>query len=169
MHSIIFFRMLLKPNPSCYLCRHDRVLRSLKTKVTEIQVELKVDWRSTPVIQIENHLLSDNDVRVNRNNWFLMNTRERPMVIPSYGLYDETWKKAMFLNPLEVDWSLFEIHGSNDVDYVTSLIEVLEDQRDLWNNDEDTNDQPIMVMFIRFIGAIKRLLLYSLSVANLVV
>lgn len=161
--------MLLKPNPSCYLCRHDRVLRSLKTKVTEIQVELKVDWRSTPVIQIENHLLSDNDVRVNRNNWFLMNTRERPMVIPSYGLYDETWKKAMFLNPLEVDWSLFEIHGSNDVDYVTSLIEVLEDQRDLWNNDEDTNDQPIMVMFIRFIGAIKRLLLYSLSVANLVV
>jgi hypothetical protein len=142
-------------------------MRNLKKKVTEIQVELKVDWRSTPVIQVQDHVILDDGGETDNNNWFLMSDSERPMVIPSYALYCETWKKAMFLNPFEVDWSLFEIHGSDDVDYVISLIEVLDDQRDLWCNDENTSNQPIMVLFIRFIGAIKRLLLYSLNAGTL--
>jgi hypothetical protein len=125
---------------------------------------MRVEWKSSPVIQVTDHLERDD---MTKDNWFLINAKEQPSVIPSYGSYDKIWKRALFLNPLEVDWLLFEIHGSDDVDYVSSLVEVLVDQRELWSGDEDTLVLPIMVLFSRFISAIKRLLLYSLNSSNL--
>ena len=163
-HSTCDFIMLNKPVSTCYLCRHDRVLKLLKDKVSEIQIEMRVEWKSSPVIQVTDHLERDD---MTKDNWFLINAKEQPSVIPSYGSYDKIWKRALFLNPLEVDWLLFEIHGSDDVDYVSSLVEVLVDQRELWSGDEDTLVLPIMVLFSRFISAIKRLLLYSLNSSNL--
>jgi hypothetical protein len=159
--------MLIKPIQNCQLCKHDRILRDLKTRVAEIQVEMRVEWKSLPVIQIQDPLLLDKDKDKDKDNWFLMNLKERAMVIPSYPSYDKTWKKAMFLNPFEVDWMLFEIHGSTDVEYVISLIEILEDQKSLWKNDEETCDEPIFILFVRFISAVKRLLLYCLSATSL--
>jgi hypothetical protein len=122
-----------------------------------------VDWRASTVIQVEDHLFHGEE-KDKQANWYRGNEKGLPMVIPSYHhVYNQQWEKAFFKNPLEVDWSLFNMHSSIDVDYLTSLIEVLQDQRDLWINDCDTNGQPIVVMFDRFIKALKRLLMYCFT------
>jgi hypothetical protein len=71
------------------------------------------------------------------------------------------WGKAFFLNPLEVDWMRFEVHDTQDMDYLISAIEVLQDMQDLWINDTDTRDQSITRLFILFTRALKRLLMYT--------
>lgn len=159
--------MLHKQVATCHVCRHDKTLRELKAKVVEVQVETRVEWRASPIAQIHDHLMPDSLDETGSNNWFLLNDKERPTVIPSYSLYDKTWKKAMFLNPFEVDWNLFEIHGSQDMEYVLSLMEILEDQKDLWCSDENTEGQAIMVLFTRFIKVVRRLVMYCMGIESL--
>jgi hypothetical protein len=154
---------------SCHVCRHDRELKRHKAEVAAIQAEARIEWRSTSVIQVRDNgiegIFGDQDGV--DCDWYLLNEKGIPTVIPSYGVYDLTWKKAMFLNPFEVDWMLFELHGGDDVDYIISLIEILQDQRDLWVNDEETREHPILVMFTRFLKSVRRLLMYSLNTTNL--
>lgn len=157
--------MLTKIQPTCHVCKHNSTLRALKTTLVEIQAELRAEWRSSRVIQLDEHILPKEvgiaNIHPSCDDWFLLNTVGKPTVIPSYYIYDKTWKKAFSINPLEMDWLLFDTHDSWDMDYLVQTIEVLHDQKDLWINDLDTTDTSIMVLFNRFISALKRLLLFA--------
>lgn len=149
---------MIKPHLTCHICIHDKVLNGLKTTLRDIQAELRMDWRSSTIVKLQDHLFPGQKV-----SWFLTNSKGQATVIPSYGLYDQTWRKALYLNPFTVDWMLFDVHDRGDVEYIQSLVGVLQDQQDLWNFDSDTKGQSITVLFDRFVKAVKRMLMHSLN------
>ena len=157
--------ILSTPVSTCHVCSRDRILNTLKATVNALQIELRVEWRASPIIQVDDFILIGE--RNRRENWYLQNDKGSPMVIPSYGIYTRMWEKAFFKVPLEIDWSLFDVHSTDDTDYLTSIIEVLEDQRDLWAYDVDTQGQAITIMFDRYIRNLKRLAMYCFTIGFL--
>lgn len=151
--------MLVKHQLTCHICVHDQVLRGLKTKVQDIATELRTEWRSSQIVRLDNNILPGD-----RLNWFVVTGQGRPTVIPSYSLYDQTWRKAIIFNPFDVEWLLLDVHDKRDSDYLHSLVEILEDQQALWLHDELTQGASILVMFTRFIKAVKRLLMHCMNV-----
>ena len=154
--------MIAKMLSICHVCTHDKLLRSLKAEVVENQIAVRNEWRGCPVGQVSDHLMP-NTLSDRGNDWFLLNESEKPTVIPSYSYYSLTWEKAMFLNPFEVDWFRFELHGTTDLEYALSLLQILEDQRGLWCGDEDTKDFPFLRLFSIFVKSVRRLVMYCLG------
>jgi hypothetical protein len=146
----------------CHLCLYSTTLSKIKTGVTETQAELRFDWRGSPIIQLDEHLLPhETSYRTKEVDWFVLNDQGKPTVIPSYSIVDRSWERAYFINPLEMDWMRFEVHDEADMQYLIATIEILQDMQDLWLNDDDTRGQTIMNLFISFTRALKRLLMYA--------
>jgi hypothetical protein len=153
--------MMFRRHSTCHVCNYSLTLRRLKTVLMDLQNELRVEWKLTPIVQLDEHIFPYEGGRHRGVDWFLLNDEGKPTVIPSYSVADRNWKKAFFLNPLDVDWMEFEIHSSIDFDYLVSVVEILHDMLDLWVNDEDTREQTITRSFQRFSSALKRLLMYA--------
>jgi hypothetical protein len=153
-------------NSTCHVCLHNLTLRRLKTHVTDVQANLRAEWQSSPVVQLDEHLFpSEGNKLVRELDWFLLNELGKATVIPSYSVSNRTWKKASFINPVEVDWMRFEVHDTVDMNYLIEALEVLEDMRGLWANDMDTCMTPVMLLFGKFIGGLKRLLMFATNVS----
>jgi hypothetical protein len=144
----------------CHVCLYDKTLRNLKTSVTEFQAELRFDWRACPIIQLDEHVLSQ-EPRSKNLEWFVLNDKGIATVIPSYANSNRAWEKALFINPLDVDWMRFEVHDTADADYLVSVVEILQDMQDLWIYDNDTRGHAILRVFSFFMRALKRLLMYA--------
>jgi hypothetical protein len=144
------------------VCLYSTTLRNLKTSVTELQADLRFDWRAYPIIQLDDHLLpQEPGYKSKELDWFVLNDQGKATVIPSYASSNRAWGKALFLDPLEVDWMRFEVDNVADMDYLVSAVEILQDMQDLWINDTDTRGQSIMRLFTFFTRALKRLLMYA--------
>ena len=151
------FNMISKPDITCFICKHNRSLKIIKTALTEIQAEITERWKGSTIIQLDGHLNCED------NDWYVLNRKSEATIIPSYRGYDNLWTKAYIINPLEVDWQLFDIHDLLDVDYLLAVVEILEDQKDLWINDESTKGTTLMDLFLRFTRAAKRLLMFTMN------
>jgi hypothetical protein len=166
---IIFFVMgMIRfhcPSGACHVCNRDDTLARLKSSLIDAQLQLREHWKAADVVQVDDFLLMG-ERGVGMETWFLLGEKG-PMVIPSYESYDRQWAKAYFKNPLESDWQSFDIHSSNDVEYLVAMVEVLEDQRDMWVYDADTNEQAIMGVLERFRRALKRLLMFCFTLGYL--
>jgi hypothetical protein len=150
--------MMPKKNNVCHVCLHITTLKNLKTAATELQAELRYDWGVTPIVQLDDHLIPCDALR-----WFLVSDDGKPTIIPSYSISNRMFERAFIVNPFEVDWMRFEVHDTLDMDYLFSVVEILQDMQDLWINDIDTRDHSIMKSFTRFTGSIKRLLMYAVN------
>jgi hypothetical protein len=169
--------MLRKPISTCYVCKYNLTLGTIKNIITDVQTELRLQWKSSRVSWAEENIFPKEEnegssllagiftgaskIPKDDSLWFLVGDRDRITVIPSYALFRKTWKKAFVKDPLEVDWSEFDIHSSTDMEYLISTVEMLEDQQNLWINDEYTRDHSVMRLFSRFICLIKRLLVFA--------
>jgi hypothetical protein len=156
--------MLGRIPPSCHVCLHSQALRKLKDAICEIQGELRLEWKASPVIQLDQIFpcAGENVSKTRVLDWFVLNDNRKPTPIPSYTISDRTWERAFFINPLEVDWLRFEVHDTTDMDFLISAVDILQDMQDLWIHNADTCDQFIMRLFIRFTRALKRLFIFAI-------
>lgn len=147
---------MIRPVEVCQVCRFNRTLKVLKEAIAELQSELRVEWKGARIVQLDEHIIEEGNF-----DWFILNRRGTPTVIPSYNGYSSLWEKAIIVNPLEVDWILFDVHDQWDIEYLHSIVPILNDQRDLWENDSDTTEASIMKMFAKFIRSLTRLMVFS--------
>lgn len=148
--------MLAKPDMTCLICKHNRTLQVLKEEITKIQQEIVSDWKASTIIQLDNHLFEDDGLE-----WYVLNKQGEATVIPSFSGFSKLMNKAFIVNPYEVDWELFDIHDEMDMDYILGIVGILQDQKDLWVNDETTRNTSLMISLRRFVRAITRLLVFT--------
>lgn len=148
-------------NVTCKTCNHDRSLQSLKKIVDGTAKLLKNTWRNRDFDVRVNHVMPGQALE---DSNYVINQHGSCTVVPAYGAYVKTWKQALYANPLDINWELFDVHKKEDVDYLLSLIEILSDQMELWQTDIDTRDDHIIILFESMIKSFKRLLMYTLHV-----
>lgn len=81
--------------------------------------------------------------------------------IPTLDVYEDLWKRAAMVNPLDVDWT-----GAHDMDYMETVIEILEEQLLLCKYDDAVKLHPVHTSFCVFVECFRDLYKFTIGSDN---
>ena len=140
----------------CHACLTDGYLGRLKEEMHLLQQKLRLVWVSSKDVVVSSHLVTD-DVATR----YLTDGRGYVTLLPTYRLYGDLWKGAMYQNPMEVNWLSFEVHDSWDRKYVEDVLETMEEQIGLWRAENVTFLHPMFQSFLSFVDCVRRFYEYA--------
>lgn len=86
--------------------------------------------------------------------------------IPSLEVYEDLWKRAGLTNPLDVNW-LDSSGVASDEEYLTKVIDILEDQLLLCKYDDAVKLHPVHTAFCVFVECFRDLYKFKIGSFNL--
>lgn len=77
-------------------------------------------------------------------------------LIPSYETYDNTWRRALWVNPFEVNWSAYDRYDAFLSGYIDTLLSTMEEHVGMWGVDENSAGTEVFRCYNEFLSTLKR-------------